>query len=161
MEKRPKDVDPGFTERTGLARKATILPRQEALILIAEDHAVNQRVAQLMLQRAGYTTSTVWDGSQAVAACRTRKYDLVLMDCRMPEMDGLEATRHIRKLDWPQPAIIGVTAYIKPGYREQCLASGMDDYLPKPYHWQQLLQIVQKNLECYRQPASSKISSGD
>ncbi len=118
-----------------------------ARILIAEDNAVNQQVAQLMLKRAGYAVEAVWDGSQAVAACGAGEYDVVLMDCQMPEMDGLEATRQIRRLDRPQPVIIAVTAHALEGYREKCLESGMDDYLSKPYQREQLLNIVREHLE--------------
>jgi CheY-like chemotaxis protein len=113
-----------------------------ARILIAEDNAVNQRAAQVMLQRAGYEVDVVWNGNQALAACHVRNYDLVLMDCRMPEMDGLEATQHIRRLYQHQPVILAVTAYARAGYREKCLQSGMDDYLAKPYHVQQLLLLL-------------------
>ncbi len=116
-------------------------------ILIAEDDPIDQRVIQLMLQRAGYSVDVVWNGREAVAALQTRNYCLVLMDCRMPEMDGLEAAQHIRKFEERQPAIIAITAYIKAGYRKECFESGMDDYLTKPYYWQQLLQIVRKHLE--------------
>lgn len=120
---------------------------EESRILIAEDDPIDQRVIQLMLQRAGYSVDVVSNGREAVAALYARKYDLVLMDCLMPQMDGLEAAQHIRKFEEHQPAIIAVTAYMKPGYREQCLESGMDDYLSKPYHWQQLLRMVRKYLE--------------
>ena len=136
MREESKDVAPGF---------------REGRILVAEDHVTDQRVVQLMLQRAGYSVDVVRNGLQAVAALYRQNYDLVLMDCRMPEMDGLEATRHIRKLQQHQPAIIAITAYMKTGFQEQCLESGMDDYLFKPYHWQQLLQMVAKHLERSRQ----------
>ena len=119
---------------------------EQSRILIAEDDAVDQRVIQLMLRRAGYAADVVWNGQQAVAALHEQPYDLVLMDCRMPEMDGLDAARRIRQLEERRPAIIAITAYMKEGYREQCLRSGMDDYLAKPYHWHQLLQIVRKHL---------------
>ena len=128
-------------------------------ILIVEDDAVNQRVAQLMLQRAGYTADVVSDGCQAVAACHAQDYDLVLMDCRMPELDGLEAAQHIRKLGQHQPAIIAVTACVKAGFRERCLESGMDDYLSKPYHWHQLMQVVQEHLKRPQQPVPSPLSA--
>jgi two-component system, sensor histidine kinase and response regulator len=118
-----------------------------ARILIAEDNAINQKVAQFVLKRAGYVVDTVWDGVQAVQACRATDYDLVLMDCQMPEMDGLEATRHIRQLDKPQPMIIAVTAHALVGDREKCLASGMDDYVSKPYQQEQLLRVVRENLK--------------
>ena len=84
----------------------------------------------------------VWNGRQAVIACREQDYDVVLMDCQMPEMDGLEATQQIRKLKKPQPRIVAVTAHAVAGYREKCLECGMDDYLSKPYRREQLLRLV-------------------
>ena len=136
METKSRDAAPGF---------------QESCILVAEDHAIEQQVMRLMLQRAGYSVDIVWNGYEAVAALQARNYDLILMDCLMPEMSGLEAARRIRKLKQFQPAIIAVTAYVKAGYREQCLGSGMDDYLLKPYRYQQLLQMVRKHLERLQQ----------
>ena len=114
-----------------------------ARILLAEDNAINQKVAQLLLQRAGYAVDAVWDGYQAVEACSSQDYDMVLMDCQMPQMDGLEATRQIRKLEKQQPTIIAVTAHGLADDRKKCLDSGMDDYLSKPYHREQLLKMVQ------------------
>ncbi|MGH9582749.1 MAG: response regulator, partial [Bryobacteraceae bacterium] len=69
---------------------------------------------------------------------------LILMDCQMPTMDGFEASRHIRKLDGPQPVIIAVTANALVGERERCLGAGMDDYLSKPFQAEQLIAIVKK-----------------
>ena len=100
-----------------------------------------------MLRQTGYAIDVVEDGSQAVEACRLHEYGAVLMDCQMPEMDGLEATRQIRGLNRRQPAIIGLTAHALAGDREKCLASGMNDYLAKPYTLEQLLNIVKKHLE--------------
>jgi CheY-like chemotaxis protein len=118
-----------------------------ARILLAEDNAINQKVAQFMLKQAGYAVDTVWDGRQAVEACRTQEYDVVLMDCQMPEMDGLEAARQIRQLTRRQPIIIAVTAHALVGDREKCLESGMDEYLSKPYQRERLLKLVQDGLE--------------
>jgi CheY-like chemotaxis protein len=116
-------------------------------VLIAEDNAINQKVAQITLKRAGYAVDAVWNGNEAVAACRAQDYDVVLMDCQMPEMDGWEAARQIRKLEKPQPAIIAVTAHALVGNREKCLESGMDDFLSKPYQTEQLLTIVRNRIE--------------
>jgi CheY-like chemotaxis protein len=71
-------------------------------------------------------------------------YDLILMDCQMPELDGFEATAAIRALPGPQPVIVAVTAYARAGERDRCLEAGMDDYLAKPFQPEQLIALVQK-----------------
>jgi CheY-like chemotaxis protein len=114
---------------------------------MAEDNAINQRVGKLILQRAGFTIDLVADGHEAVQAHRSHPYDVILMDCQMPVMDGFEACRHIRELGPPQPAIIAVTANALVGERDRCLAAGMDDYLSKPFQAEQLVGIVKKWLE--------------
>jgi CheY-like chemotaxis protein len=107
-------------------------------VLLAEDNAVNQKVALRLLDRAGYAADVVANGAEAVEAVRQRAalgqpYDVVLMDVQMPEMDGLEATRRIRALpDARQPHVVALTANAMQGDREACLDAGCDDYLAKP-----------------------------
>lgn len=113
-------------------------------ILMAEDNAINQRVGKLILQRAGFSIDLVADGNEALEAHRTCPYDLILMDCQMPTMDGFEASRQIRRLPQPQPVIIAVTANALVGERERCLGAGMDDYLSKPFQAEQLVAVVRK-----------------
>ena len=113
-------------------------------ILIAEDNAINQRVGQLLLQQAGFDIDVVADGHEALEAHQATPYDLILMDCQMPIMDGFESSRQIRKLTLPQPAIIAVTANALVGERERCLNAGMDDYLSKPFQAEQLVGVVKK-----------------
>lgn len=113
-------------------------------ILMAEDNAINQRVGKLILQRAGFNIDLVADGNEALEAHRTCPYDLILMDCQMPTMDGFEASRQIRQLAQPQPVIIAVTANALVGERERCLSAGMDDYLSKPFQAEQLVAVVRK-----------------
>jgi CheY-like chemotaxis protein len=113
-------------------------------ILMAEDNLINQRVGKLILQRAGLEVDVVSDGNEAVEAHRLNPYDVILMDCQMPTMDGFEASRHIRQLDRPQPVIIAVTANALVGEREKCLSAGMNDYLSKPFHADQLVSLVKK-----------------
>ena len=115
-----------------------------ARILMAEDNAINQRVGKLILQRAGFNIDLAADGSEAVEAHRSNPYDVILMDCQMPVMDGFEACRNIRELGEPQPAIIAVTANALVGERDKCLSAGMDDYLSKPFQAEQLVGIVKK-----------------
>lgn len=114
-------------------------------ILMAEDNAINQRVGQLILQKAGFKIDLVGDGSEAVEAHIVQPYDLILMDCQMPIMDGFEASQLIRKLKGQaQPVIIAVTANALVGERERCLLAGMDDYLSKPFQADQLIAVVRK-----------------
>jgi signal transduction histidine kinase/DNA-binding response OmpR family regulator len=108
-------------------------------VLLAEDNAVNQKLALRLLERIGLAPDVVGDGQAAVDAIGAAEYDVVLMDVQMPEMDGLEATRQVRRR-WPDRRIriIGLTANAMAGDREACLAAGMDDYVSKPIRPEEL-----------------------
>jgi signal transduction histidine kinase/FixJ family two-component response regulator len=112
-------------------------------VLVAEDNPVNQRVVLLFLERLGHQADVVPDGREVLRALEAGTYDVVLMDMRMPEMDGLETTHAIRRR-WPdrRPRIIGVTANAVAGDRERCLASGMDAYLSKPFSMDDLADVL-------------------
>jgi CheY-like chemotaxis protein len=107
--------------------------RHPLRILLAEDNAVNQKLAIRLLERMGYAAEIANDGLEAIARLEDDAFDVVLMDVQMPELDGLEATRQIRDR-WPdRPVrIVAMTANAMEGDRETCLAAGMDDYLSKP-----------------------------
>jgi len=111
---------------------------------MAEDNMINQRVGKLILLRAGFDIDLAADGLETLEAHKKQPYDLILMDCQMPVMDGFEASREIRSLLLPQPAIVAVTANALVGERERCLNAGMDDYLSKPFQAEQLVAVVMK-----------------
>ncbi|HEY0944179.1 MAG TPA: response regulator [Opitutaceae bacterium] len=130
------------------------LPRLK--ILLAEDNAVNRKVALGLLASLGQTAATVADGREALAALETSSYDVILMDCHMPEMDGYEATRVIRQRErqpgasrrWSSPVrIIALTADAMEGDREVCLAAGMDDYVSKPVRLNELHAALERAAE--------------
>lgn len=116
-------------------------------ILVAEDNAVNQKLALQMLKKLGFTAHLVENGREAVAAVREAGYDLILMDCQMPEMDGYEATRAIRGF---HPVgtlgIVAMTANAMEGDRDFCLAAGMDDYISKPVKLEDLRLVLARQI---------------
>ena len=118
-------------------------------VLIAEDNAVNQRVAVYMLKKLGLRADVAADGREAVQLFEMLPYDLILMDCQMPEMDGYEASREIRRREpaGHHTVIIAMTAEAMAGAREDCLAAGMDDYIAKPVRLENLSVIVNKCLQ--------------
>jgi len=115
-------------------------------VLVAEDNVVNQRVAMRILSKLGYSAELVDNGRAAVEKHRERPYDIVLMDCQMPEMDGYRATRLIRASggSGANVPIIAMTANAMEGDREVCLAAGMSDYLTKPVVPDRLEKMVDK-----------------
>jgi two-component system sensor histidine kinase/response regulator len=118
-------------------------------VLLAEDNAINQKVAVAMLSGAGYRVDTVSNGAEAVAAAATHPYDLILMDCQMPELNGYEATAAIRASEGSgrHIPIIAMTAAARQEDRERCLAEGMDSYLAKPVNMAALLALVGQFVE--------------
>jgi signal transduction histidine kinase/CheY-like chemotaxis protein len=111
-------------------------------VLVAEDNSVNQRLIQVQLTRLGCTMECVGNGTLAIEKLRTTKFDLVLMDCQMPEMDGYETTRYLRTVGKYTQPIIAMTANAMLGDREKCLEAGMDDYLSKPVRLPELKGLL-------------------
>lgn len=140
-------IPPGVAERMG--------DRFPLRILVAEDNLVNQKVALRMLERIGYHPDFAVNGRHALEALARQRYDVVLMDVQMPELDGIEATRQIRLVSESnfQPYIIAMTAHALDGDREHCLRSGMNDYISKPVRLESLIIALQRYQE-RRQPTS-------
>src|SRR5579863_8861198 len=114
-------------------------------ILIAEDNAINQKVIERMVQKLGYSVDLVANGREAIVAASGSSYGLIFMDCQMPEMDGFEACREIRKLEGgARIPIVAITANAMKGDRERCLAAGMDDYVSKPFKQDDLRVVIER-----------------
>ncbi len=130
--------------------------RHPLRILLAEDNAVNQKLALRLLLNMGYVADVAGDGLQAINALDTTDYNVVLMDVQMPELDGLEATRRIRK-QWPdrQLHIVAMTANAMAGDRDACLAAGMNDYVSKPVKPPELAAALARAPSL--QPTSSEV----
>jgi CheY-like chemotaxis protein len=133
-------------------------------VLLAEDNTVNQRLALKQLKKLGYSADAVADGTEVLQAIERVRYDIILMDCQMPEIDGYEVTRAIRERERDpsrplgfSPYIIALTANVLYGDREKCLAAGMNDYLTKPLHLSDLDAVLKRALSTL----SPAMSAGD
>ena len=118
-------------------------------VLLAEDNDVNQMIARAVLRSLGCEVQVAGNGGEALAAFESGRWDLVLMDCQMPVMDGYVATAGIRALEAREPRrgrvpVVALTAHAMAGERDRCLAAGMDDYLSKPYRKEQLLELIRR-----------------
>jgi PAS domain S-box-containing protein len=142
-----------FSGVSGLGRKALDIVRKierpkhkNFRLLLAEDNPINQLVAMRILNSLGYHADIVGNGHEAVQAAKTTAYDLILMDCQMPDVDGYTATEEIRKheVEGMRVPILAMTANALKGDREKCLASGMDDYITKPIDIKSLSEMLDK-----------------
>jgi CheY-like chemotaxis protein len=115
-------------------------------ILLAEDNSVNRKLVERMLAKCGVEVTSVTNGLEAAHAASETEFDLVLMDCQMPELDGYEATKWIRALNPPHcnVPVIALTANAMVGDRRRCLAAGMDDYLSKPLQKERFYSVLRE-----------------
>ncbi|MDD4652671.1 MAG: response regulator, partial [Methanothrix sp.] len=154
FERQPAGADKKFAEIVGKgAMKRSdarpIISENDKLkmrILVVEDNPVNQKVAQSMLNKMGLLSDVVANGLEAVNALQTISYDLVLMDCMMPLMDGFEATRAIRRQESkrqnPPIPIIAMTAFAMRGDKDKCILAGMNDFMAKPIQKKELAELL-------------------
>ena len=142
----------GAEGKNGIPLESTAAPGarekfSDFRILLVEDNVINQKVASEMLGVAGFTVDIVGNGIRAVEAVKQKRYDAVLMDLQMPEMDGITATRAIRReFDLEALPIIAMTAHAMSGDREKCLEAGMNDYVPKPINRTALYSTLRKHI---------------
>jgi CheY-like chemotaxis protein len=113
-------------------------------VLLADDNRVNRMVGLRLLEKMGIATDAVSDGKEVLEALAHTRYDLILMDVQMPDMDGLQTTSEIRRRRWERSEvpIVALTAHAMKGDRERCIAAGMDDYLSKPIRPEELVEVV-------------------
>ena len=145
-----EDLSPGLTatlSATQSAEQAAARPAAPLRILLAEDHAVNQKLARRAIEKLGHSIQVADNGLRAVEAAAMQTFDLILMDLQMPEMDGFEATARIRQAEITagrHTPIIAMTAHAIHGNRENCLRSGFDGYVSKPVDLQALARTIEQ-----------------
>ncbi len=134
--------------------KVFIGDRADLKILIVEDSLTNREITAEMLKQIGFDSDTAENGREALEICRKKKFDLILMDCQMPEMDGFEATRLIREAEslTGNPKIIAFTASVTAKEKDRCLEAGMNDYLSKPFTKHSLEEMLEKHFEIHNLP---------
>ena len=157
------DPKAGETPRADAEEVRPALPsRRKGRLLLVEDNPINQKVGSHMVARLGWEVDLASNGVEAVAAVQESEYDLVLMDCQMPEMDGFEATRRIRAMGGRRGAlpIVAMTAIAMAGDRERCLRAGMDGYLSKPVSWEELERVLARHGATRRPETGTSFAAG-
>lgn len=141
-----KGIDPEATRTLKQSKKLSVefASSFPLNILVAEDDLMNQQLATMILKRLGYSPDIAPNGKEVLEMVSESKYDIILMDVQMPEMNGLEATRMIRLCLKNQPIIIAMTANAMDGDKEVCLAAGMDDYISKPVNIDELVTKLEE-----------------
>src|SRR5208337_4589967 len=141
-------ISSSAAESTALLTPHTLPEGKRKLhVLLAEDNAVNQKLAARVLEKHGHRVTVTTNGREALAALEQETFDVVLMDVQMPEMDGFEATSAIRlreRSSGRHLPIIAMTAHAMRGDQERCLAAGMDGYIPKPIRVQELIALLER-----------------
>jgi PAS domain S-box-containing protein len=159
-----------WLDRKALDKRPPVLRRRDTdkplHVLVAEDNPINQRVAVALLEKLGCQAQAVANGREVLSAIESVSYDVVLMDCQLPELDGFETTRVIRRQEEQRRAsgggdrkrvrVIAMTAFALRGAREQCLAAGMDDYISKPVHLEALTEALRRSLGEAAAPAAAE-----
>ena len=145
----PEEIGVAASPYQQIGFDPTMGKRLPIRILLAEDHITNQKLARLILGKFGYRADVASNGLEVLTALERQPYDVILMDMQMPDMDGLEATRHIRvRFPDPQnPWIIAMTANVSPEDHQRCLEAGMNDYLSKPIHVDEFIFALSKRLQ--------------
>jgi len=162
------DVEPAAHLATGRFPSLKIKPPpadgQRVCVLVAEDSAINQEIARAFLEILECDCTIVSNGVRAVEALNGRhRFDIVLMDCQMPDLDGFEATRRIRAIEarlGQHTPIVALTANAMVGDREACIEAGMDDFVSKPFHLAYLQAVIAKWCPHYARPAAVEPAAG-
>jgi CheY-like chemotaxis protein len=139
--------EPGEEEAKIITQHSIIEETKHSVnILLAEDNPINQKLALFMLKKAGYRVTVANNGREAIDIFMADpdKFNLILMDIQMPEIDGKEATRILREKGFADIPIVAMTAEAMKGDRENCLRAGMDDYIPKPIKRETVFKVVRK-----------------
>jgi CheY-like chemotaxis protein len=128
---------------------------------VAEDNAVNQRVALRMLEKVGIRADVAGNGREAVEMFKVIPYDIIFMDCQMPEMNGYEAATELRRQEGPNQRvpIIALTAEAIVGCREKCISAGMDDFVAKPVKLDDLIAMLEKHLPTSSHHQTSNVAA--